>query len=135
MTSPYLTDREKRLHAADCGKHAARTQAFLRLYLLMEYDEDAPAPLSMTHRSIDGTVFDILQGPAALPSAGDEEGTAAVDRFAAKHHVPARWDEDGRYRAVIVLGGGYLYEAFYLPERNLHSAVPASREPELAGAA
>jgi hypothetical protein len=136
--SPCLTDREKRLHAADNGRHAASAQAFMRLGLLLEYDEDSPAPMSLTHTAEAGRVTETLWGCAALPSAGDEAGCAAVDRFAARHHVTAEW-QDGRYRAVIVLGGGYRYGAFYLPERNLHPLpAPAAREdaakaqPELA---
>ncbi len=139
-TSPYVTDREKRLHAADCGKHAAKAQAFIRLGLILECDDDAPPPIFMTHRIISGKVTEELRGYAALPSAGDEAGCAAVDRFAARHHVQAGWD-DGHYCAVIHLGGGYRYGAFFTPERNLHPVVPApapdDREdaPVLAGRA
>jgi len=126
---PGKTRWETEQYRRSCGKHAAQAQAFMHLGLLMEYDEDSPAPLYMTHDIVDGAVFDTLWGPAAMPSAGDEDGKAAVDRFAAKHHVTAGWDERGRYAAVMDLGGGYRYGAHYLPERNLH---PAAREPELA---
>ena len=130
---PGKTRWETEQYRRSCGKHAAQAQAFMRLGLLMEYDEDSPAPMSMMTSLVDGAVFETLWGCAALPSAGDEKGCAAVDRFAAKHYVTAGWEE-GRYRAVMDLGGGYRYGAFYLPERNLHPAVPASREPELAAA-
>ena len=80
---PGKTRWETEQYRKDCGKHAAQAQAFMRLALLMEYDEDFPAPLGMTHRIIDSKSFDVLWGAAALPSAGDETGEAAVDRFAA----------------------------------------------------
>lgn len=139
MSTPYITDREKRLHAADRGQHAAKAQAVMRLGLILEYDEDSPPPVFMTHMVIDGKVHDAFWGIAALPSAGDEAGTAAVTQWAAKHHAAPEW-KDGRYRAVMRLGGGYLYGVVYVPERVLHPAnpdVPVSREaaPELAEAA
>ena len=137
---PGRTEWERRQHAADCGQHATKAQAFIRLGLLLEYDEDSPPPVLMTHILVDGKVIEVLWGAAALPSAGDEAGLAAVDRFAAKHHVPSGWDDDGRYRALVHLGGGYRYGAFYLPERNLHPVTlpaPAARgdAAEMAGVA
>lgn len=139
MTDTTLAGRtewEARQYAADCGKHAAKAQAFIRLGLILECDDDAPAPIFMTHRIISGKVTEELRGYAALPSAGDDAGCAAVDRFAARHHVPAGWD-DGHYCAVIHLGGGYRYGAFFTPERNLHPAAPVTGEdaPVLAGRA
>ena len=74
-------------------------------------------------------VVDTLWGFAALPSAGDEAGMAAVDRWAAKHHVTAGW-VDGRYKAVMHLGGRLRYGVLYTPERTLRPADLT--EPELA---
>lgn len=137
MTTLYLADREKRQRAADADRHAAVAQAFMRLGLILEHDEDSPAPVFMTHNAENGKITDTLWGVAALPAAGDEAGCAAVDRFARRHNVSAGWD-DGRYKAVMHLGGGYRYGVFYLPERTLHP-VPAPAEaearPEMAEAA
>jgi hypothetical protein len=127
-TSPYLTDYERRQHDADNGRHAAAAQAYLRLGLILEYDDSSPVPAYMDHAAQDGKVTETLWGVAAPPSAGDEAGCAAVDRFAARHHVAAAW-EDGRYRASMHLGGNLRYGVFYMPERTLAAlATPAEAE-------
>jgi hypothetical protein len=131
-----MTPREITLAGTDCGKHAAQAQAVIRLGLILETDEDSPAPLYMTHAITDGKPCDIFWGIAAYSSAGDEAGTAAVDAWAERHHVSADW-EDGRYRAVMHLGGSYRYGVTYVPESVLFPERPAAspREPELAVAA
>jgi hypothetical protein len=125
------TEHEKDL-ARDGGRHAAAAQAILRLGLILETDEDSPVPAWMGTSVIDGKTYDTFWGYAALPSAGDEAGCAAVNRWASRHHVPAGWD-DGRYKAVMHLGGRLRYGVSYTPERVLRPvpvpAVPA--EPEL----
>lgn len=133
VTSPYLTDREKRLHAADCGRHAAQAQAILRLGLILETDEDSPAPMFMTHSAEDGKVYDTLWG-AILPSVPEDTAVAALDAWAARHHVCAGW-RDGRYEAVMHLGGSYRYGVKYTPARVLYPpqvAPAAEAQPELA---
>jgi hypothetical protein len=127
-----LTPHETRL-AADSGRHAAAAQAFIRLGLILETDETSPVPTLMTCASENGTVTDTLWGFAALPSAGDDAGTAAVDKWAARHHVTASW-ADGRYKAVMHLGGRLRYGVLYTPERTLYPD-PAQARPELTGAA
>ena len=64
--------------------------------------------------------------PDARLSTGSRRGTTCQ----------AGWD-DGHYCAVIHLGGGYRYGAFFTPERNLHPAAPVTGEdaPVLAGRA
>jgi hypothetical protein len=126
MDSPYATDWERRQHERDNGRHAAAAQAFLRLHLILEHDEDSPAPVLMSHAVENGKTAEILWGIAALPGEGDKAGCAAVDAWAARYHVAASWT-DGRYRAVMHLGGGYRYGVFYMPERTLHP-VPEARE-------
>jgi hypothetical protein len=127
-----MTPCESRQWARDHGKHAAKAQAIVRLGLILEYDPDSPPPAWMTHVCDGGKVSDVFWGIAALPSAGDEAGCAAVDRWAARHHAdvitPAGW-EDGRYCAVMHLGGGYRYGVSYTPERTLRP-VPAPGEEQ-----
>ena len=122
MTTSSLggrTEWEHRQSQKDNGKHAASAQAFIRLGLILETDEDSPVPMYMTCASEGGVLTDTLWGCAALPSAGDEAGTAAVDAWAAKHHMKAGW-ADGRYEAVMHLGGRLRYGVRYTPERSLH---------------
>jgi hypothetical protein len=54
---------------------------------------------------------------AAPPSAGDEAGCAAVDRWAAANGLTADW-KDGAYEAAMSFGP-FSYIVFYLPERTL----------------
>lgn len=117
------TEWEHRQSQKDHGQHAASAQAYLRLGLILETDEDSPVPMHMSCVSEGGVLTDTLWGYAALPSAGDEAGTAAVDRWAARHHATAAW-ADGRYEAVMHLGGRLRYGVRYTPERSLYPAAP-----------
>ena len=114
---PGRTAWETQQYLKDHGHSAEVVQAHRDFADFLEADEDGPVPPGK----------DIVV--AALPSV------AAVDRWAAKHHVSAGWN--GRvYKATVVFSPALKYVVQHLPAKALDGqAASETREPELAVAA
>lgn len=111
---PGKTRWETHQYLKDQGHRAAVIAAHRAFADLLEADEDSPVPPGN----------DIVV--AAAPSA------AAVDRWAAKHHVTARWN--GRaYKAEVRFGPELKFCVIHLPAKTLDGQFDvAAAEPELA---
>jgi hypothetical protein len=116
-----LTPAE-RVIAAGNSRRAATSLALLLLSRFIKTDTDGPVPY-----------LDTVRACAAPSSAGEEEGRAAVDRWAHQHAVTAGWH--GRTYEASLNFGPLRYVVFWLREDE--HAGPETREDarKLTGAA
>jgi hypothetical protein len=111
---PGKTRWESRQYRKDHGQRASVALQYRMFADFLRCDEDGPAPMRDTHIAV-----------AAPPDVSREEGCAAVDRWAARHHVKAGWDDEGTYRAEVVFGPEVRYRVVYVPADVLDKRLDA----------
>ena len=126
--TPYVTEWEKRQHAADNGQLAAIAQGYANLSAyLKEHGQQDRALLGITHLPPDPT-------PYLLPvlDGTPEERIAAVNAFAEVHGVTAHWDAEKYTWRAVVWFGPIRYVAYAIPSEGAQDAPAPAPEPELA---
>lgn len=126
-TFPGRTAWETRQYRRNHGRRAAVALEYKLFADFLHGDEDGPVPMR-----------DTIIACAAPPSAGKEDGCAAVDRWAARHHVTAGWD-NGSYSAEVPFGPDLKYRVVFVPMDVLDEHLDAQGVPgdsaEMAGSA
>ena len=117
---PGKTAWETHQYQLDHGRRAAVIQARRDFADFLEADEESPLP------------------PGADTAVGVLPSQAAVDRWAARHHVTPSW-RHGTYRASVSFGTEFGYCVVYIPPDvlagRLDAQDSAQATPELAEAA
>jgi len=104
----------ERVIAAGNSRRAPAALSLLLLSRFLKSDTDGPVPY-----------LDAIRACAAPSSVPEEEGCAAVDRWARQHHATAGWQ--GRTYEASVPFGALSFVVFWLrPEEAL--PAPAARE-------
>ena len=115
---PGRTAWETDQYRRNQGKRAAVALEYRLLADFLRSDEDGPVPMR-----------DTIIACAAPPSVPTEDGCAAVDRWAVKHHVEAGWD-NGAYAAEVPFGPDLKYRVVFVPmdvlDEHLDSAKATS---------